>query len=62
MSSRKDYIKYKTEIFVSKDGLYTKKRVLIDKGELSEHFLDELWENDFIDNNLLKSKAVEEKE
>jgi len=56
MSSRKDYIKYKTEIFVSKEGYYTKRRILIDKGKLSEYFLDELWENDSIDNKLLKQK------
>ena len=61
MSSRKDYIKYKTEIFISKNGLYTKKRILIDKGKLSEHFLDELWENDSIDNNLLAEKEAKKK-
>ena len=54
MSSRKDYIKFKTEVFYSKEGYYTTRRTLIDKGKLSERFLDDLWENDSVDDRLLK--------
>ena len=64
MSERKDYVKFKTEICYTKDGKYSVIRKLIDKGKLSEKFLDDLWDNDSIDDMLLsqrdrKNKAVE---
>ena len=54
MDKKKDYVKFETEIFYNENEFYTTKKTLLCKGKLSEHFLDELWEKDSLDDKLLK--------
>lgn len=52
---KSNYVKFELEFYYDKDKNYcSKKRCIEVSEEISESFLDDLWDNDFIGENELK--------
>lgn len=54
VNKKKDYVKFEVQYWFNKDGHFCKTNKCIEKGNLSNSFLDSLWDNEYIDKRDLK--------